>query len=77
MPIDKKRYTVAAFAIAKAAIIEEKNISKSKHKAQRKRTKRMVPQAWWKMVIQQSYIWVALRERKALSKLSKDESWKL
>ena len=45
MPIDKKRYAVAAFAIATAAIIDEKNISKSKHKAQRKRTKRMVPQA--------------------------------
>ena len=45
MAIDKKRYAVAAFAIATAAIIDEKNISKSKHKAQGKRTKRMVPQA--------------------------------
>ena len=39
MPIEKKRYAVADFAIATAAIIEEKSIIKNKRKARGKSTK--------------------------------------
>ena len=40
MPIEKKRYAVADFAIATAAIIEEKSIIKNKRKARGKSTKK-------------------------------------
>ena len=43
MPIDKKRYAVAAFAIATAAIIEGRNICKNKRKARGKWTKKWLP----------------------------------